>query len=195
MNKQSLALIAGIVALAATVPAAVHAAERPVRWNTGGAVWSTHQEAFTTFFETGEVTDRGLKEGLKLSGWTPKEVREGMRKTYNVDFLGVSRFLYSAQGEKFLEDQSMSYFPYWGMKTTAVRALRSAIIADAQDGQISSATIMANLPTDMRLADFNQTYTGSQKVCAPSQCNAKTGQCTSLLSWYVFLPLCIQQNQ
>jgi hypothetical protein len=195
MNKQSLALIAGIVALTATVPAAVHAAERPVRWNNGGAVWSTHQEAFTTFFETGEVTDRGLKEGLKLSGWTPKEVREGMRKTYDVDFLGVSRFLYSAQGEKFLEDQSMSYFPYWGMKTTAVRALRSAIIADAQDGQISSATIMANLPTDMRLADFSQTYTGSQKVCAPSQCNAKNGQCTSLLSWYVFLPLCIQQNQ
>ncbi len=194
MNKQSLALFAGIVALTATVPAAVSAAERPVRWNTGGAVWSTHQEAFNTFFETGEVTDRGLNGGLQLSGWTPEEVRNGMRKTYEVDFLGVLRFLYSTQGEKFLEDQTMSYFPYWGMKTTAVRALRSAIIADAQDGQISSATIMASLPTDMRLADF-RTYTGSQKVCAQSQCNSKNGQCTSLLSWYVFLPLCIQQNQ
>jgi hypothetical protein len=194
MIKHSLALIAGFVACTAMTSAAARAAERPVRWNTGGAVWSTHEEAFTTFFETGKITDRGLKGGLKLSGWSPKEVRDGMRQTYNVDFLSVSRFLYSDQGEKFLEDQTKSYFPYWGMKTTAVRALRSAIIADAQDGQISSATIMANLPTDMRLADFSQTYTGAQNVCPQSQCNPKTGQCTSLLSWYVFLPLCIQQS-
>lgn len=158
-------------------------------------MWSTTQEAFNTFFETGDITDRGLEGGLNRSGWTSEEVRQGMVKPYSVNFLGVARFLYSPAGEAFLRDQTTSYFPYWGMRSTAVQALRSAIIADAQDGQISSATIMAALPTDMRLADTCNTYSGSQNVCAQGRCNPSNGQCTSLLSWYVFLPQCIQQNQ
>ena len=166
----------------------------PVRWNSGGAVWSTNQSAMNTFLETGEVTDRGLQGGLSGSGWTAEEVREGMNKSYDVDLIGVSRFLYSDEGVKFLENQSTSYFPYWSMNTYAVQALRSAIIADARDGQISSAGIMMALPTDMRLADFCGTYTGAQNVCAEGRCQGEA-QCTSLLSWYVFLPACIQANQ
>jgi hypothetical protein len=166
----------------------------PVRWNTGGAVWSTNQEAFDTFLGTGVVTDRGLEGGLNRSGWTAEEVRQGMNKSYNVDFVGVSRFLYSDAGVKFLKNQTSSYFPYWSMNTYAVQALRSAIIADARDGQISSAGIMNALPTDMRLADFCNTYTGAQNVCAEGRCQGDA-QCTSLLSWYVFLPACIQANQ
>jgi hypothetical protein len=104
----------------------------PVRWNTGGAVWSTNQDAFNTFLQSGEVTDRGLEGGLKRSGWTAAEVREGMNKSYNVDFVGVSRFLYSDAGVKFLKNQTTSYFPYWSMNTFAVQALRSAIVADAR---------------------------------------------------------------
>jgi hypothetical protein len=119
----------------------------------------------------------------------------GHAKTYSVNFLGVARFMYSNAGEEFLRNQTTSYFPYWGMRRTAVQALRSAIIADAVDGQISSATIMAWLPTDMRLADTCNTYSGSQDVCAQGRCNPDNGQCTSLLSWYVYLPQCIQQNQ
>jgi hypothetical protein len=46
----------------------------------------------------------------------------------------------------------------------------------------------------MRLADFCNTYTGSQNVCAEGRCQGEA-QCTSLLSWYVFLPACIQANQ
>ena len=166
----------------------------PVRWNSGGAVWSTNQSAMNTFLETGEVTDRGLQGGLSGSGWTAEEVREGMNKSYDVDLIGVSRFLYSDEGVKFLKNQSTSYFPYWSMNTYAVQALRSAIIADARDGQISSAGIMMALPTDMRLADFCGTYTGAQNVCAEGRCQGEA-QCTSLLSWYVFLPACIQANQ
>jgi hypothetical protein len=166
----------------------------PVRWNTGGAVWSTNQSAFDTFLNSGEITDRGLGDGLNRSGWTAAEVREGMTKTYSVDLVGVSRFLYSDNGVKFLKNQSSSYFPYWSMNTYAVQALRSAIMADARDGQISSAGIMANLPTDMRLADTCGTYTGAQNVCAEGRCQGDA-QCTSLLSWYVFLPACIQANQ
>lgn len=159
--------------IAASLPA--RAAERPVRWNTGGAVWSTTQDAFDTFFQTGEVVDRGLEGGLRRSGWTAEEVRQGMLKTYSVNFLGVARFMYSKAGEEFLRDQTASYFPYWGMRRTAVQALRSAIIADAVDGQISSATIMAGMPTDMRLADTCNTYSGSQNVCAQGRCNPDNG--------------------
>ncbi len=167
----------------------------PVRWNTGGAVWSTNQAAFDTFLDSGAITDRGLEGGLARSGWTSDEVKAGMTKTYSVSLVGVSRFLYSDAGVKFLKNASSSYFPYWSMNTYAVQALRSAIIADAKDGTISSAGIMKALPTDFRLADFCNTYTGSQNICAEGRCQAGTAQCTSLLSWYVFLPACIQANQ
>ena len=167
----------------------------PIRWNTGGAVWSTNQGAVDTFLSTGQVTDRGLQGGLSGSGWTSDEIRTGMNKTYNVDLVGVARFLYSDAGVKFLKNATNSYFPYWSMNTYAVQALRSAIIKDATDGVISSVGIMRSLPTDFRLADFCNTYTGAQNICAEGRCAAGTPQCTSLLSWYVFLPACIQANQ
>ena len=197
MLKRLLAgLFLGTAVTAVALPAtAAVDNDLPVRWNTGGAVWSTSQDAFKTFFETGDVTDRGLAGGLARSGWTAEEVRAGMTKTYSVDLIGVSRFLYSDAGVKFLKNATASYFPYWSMNTYAVQALRAAIIADAADGTISSATIMAALPTDFRLADFCNTYTGAQNICAEGRCQEGTGQCTSLLSWYVFLPACIQANQ
>lgn len=167
----------------------------PVRWNTGAAVWSTNQDAFNTFFDTGEITDRGLEGGLNRSGWTSEEVRTGMTKPYSVSLVGVSRFLYSDAGVKFLKNATASYFPYWSMNTYAVQALRSAIIADAADGSISSRGIMTALPTDFRLADFCNTYSGAQNICAEGRCKEGSNQCTSLLSWYVFLPACIQANQ
>jgi len=167
----------------------------PIRWNTGGAVWSTNQSAVDTFLKTGEVTDRGLNGGLARSGWTREEVRTGMTKTYDVDLVGVSKFLYSDPGVKFLKNATSSYFPYYSMDTYAVQALRSAIISDAADGTISSAGIMAALPVDFRLADTCNTYTGAQNICAEGRCQEGTAQCTSLFSWYVFLPACIQANQ
>jgi hypothetical protein len=186
-------LFVGTALSAVALPAS--AAEYPVRWNTGGAVWSTPQSAFDTFLDSGAITDRGLQGGLARSGWTSDEVKAGMNKTYSVSLTGVSRFLYSDAGVKFLKNASASYFPYWSMNTYAVQALRSAIIADAKDGTISAAGIMRALPTDFRLADFCNTYTGAQNICAEGRCQAGTAQCTSLLSWYVFLPACIQANQ
>lgn len=79
------------------------------------------------------------------------------------------------------------------MKPTSVVALRSAIIADSIDGEISSARIMAELPADFRLADTCGSYDGNQNVCAPNHCEGDA-QCTSLVSWYFFLPACIQAN-
>ena len=195
--KRLLAGLAVGTALTAVALPATAAVDNdlPVRWNTGGAVWSTSQDEVDTFLETGEVTDRGLDGGLRRSGWTADEVRQGMNKTYDVDLVGVSRFLYSDAGVKFLKNATNSYFPYWSMNTYAVQALRSAIVKDAADGSISSAGIMRALPTDFRLADFCNTYTGAQNICAEGRCQEGTAQCTSLLSWYVFLPACIQANQ
>ena len=189
-------LAAGLLAgasLAALAAPAEAGAKRPVRWNTGGAVWTTSSKEFKTFLKTGEITDRALEAGINGSGWTADEIQEGMTKTYSVDVVGVSRFLYSQDGVKFLKDQTRSYFPYWRMKKTAVFALRSAIILDSADGKLSSAGIMNYLPVDFRLADTCNTYDGVQNVCAPDKCEGDA-QCTSLLSWYVFLPACVQAN-
>ena len=196
MFKRLLAgLAVGTALVAPAVPLSASAATNPVRWNTGAAVWSTNQSAIDTFLKTGSITDRGLAGGLRRSGWTAKEVRDGLLKTYDVDLIGVSRFLYSDNGVKFLKKATASYFPYYSMNTYAVQALRSAIIADAADGSLSSAGIMKALPTDFRLADFCNTYTGAQNICAEGRCKPGTAQCTSLFSWYVFLPACIQANQ
>ena len=56
---------------------------------------------------------------------------------------------------------------------------------------ISSYGIMKKLPVDFRLAD-NGKSDGSQNVCAPDKVSGE--QATSLLSWYVFLPACVQAN-
>ncbi len=189
-------LFVGTALTASVLPASAAVDnDLPVRWNTGGAVWSTNQAAFDTFLGSGDITDRGLEGGLARSGWTSDEVKSGMTKTYAVNLVGVSRFLYSDAGVKFLKNATNSYFPYYSMNTYAVQALRSAIISDAKDGSISSAGIMKALPTDFRLADFCNTYTGAQNICAEGRCQAGTAQCSSLLSWYVFLPACIQANQ
>ena len=189
-SRLAAGLLAGASLAALAVPAEA-GTSRPVRWNTGGAVWTTTSSEFKTFFSTGDITDRALSSGISSSGWTAEEIQEGMTKTYAVDIIGVSRFLYSDDGVKFLKDQTRSYFPYWKMKSTSVVALRSAIIADSIDGEISSAGIMAELPVDFRLADTCGTYDGIQNICAPNHCEGDA-QCTSLLSWYVFLPACVQ---
>ena len=191
-SRLAAGLLAGASLAVLAVPAEA-GTSRPVRWNTGGAVWTTTSSEFKTFFSTGDITDRALSSGISSSGWTAEEIQEGMTKTYAVDIIGVSRFLYSDDGVKFLKDQTRSYFPYWKMKSTSVVALRSAIVADSIDGEISSAGIMAELPVDFRLADTCGTYDGIQNVCAPNHCEGDA-QCTSLLSWYVFLPACVQAN-
>ena len=185
---------AGALAAASISTLAVAAeagTKRPVRWVSGGAVWTTKSKAFKKFFKNGEITDRALEAGINNSGWTADEIQEGMTKTYEVDLVGVSRFLYSKDGVAFLKDQTRSYFPYWQKKKTAVVALRSAIILDAADGKISSAGIMKQLPVAFRLND-NGSSDGAQNVCKDG---LDEPQSTSLLSWYVFLPACVQANQ
>ena len=174
-------LAVGIFVGAALAALAAHAEagpSLPVRWNTGGAVWTTTSSELKTFFETGVVTGRALDAGINNSGWTAEEIQWGMTKSYSVDIIGVSRFLYSDDGVKFLKDQPASYIPNWRIKKTAVVALRSAIIADSIDGKISPASIMAALPVDFRLADACGTYTGALNRCPPDKCEGDA-QCAA----------------
>ena len=191
-SRLAAGLLAGAFLAALAGPAEAET-KRPVRWNTGGAVWTTTSKEFKTFLKSGDINDRALSSGISNSGWTAEEIQEGMTKTYAVDIVGVQRFLYSKDGITFLKDQTRSYVPYWKRKSASLVALRSAIIADSIDGAISSAGIMAELPVDFRLADTCGTFDGIQNVCAPNHCQGEA-QCTSLLSWYVFLPACVQAN-
>ena len=195
-TRLAAGLLAGASLSVLAIPAEA-GTKRPVRWNSGGAVWTTTSGSFKTFFDDGSIDDRALEAGINASGWTADEIRSGMTKTYEVDLVGVSRFLYSKNGVKFLKNATRSYFPYWKMTDTAVEGIRAAIIADSADGSISSQGIMANLPVDFRLAHATipgfGSFDGSQNVSADGKCQGD--QCTSLLSWYVFLPAAVQANQ
>ena len=172
----------------------------PVRWTSGPGVWSLQPEAIRRFVETGQVSDRSLASAIDRSGWSPEELRLGLAKPYSVDLVALARFLYSSDGLAFLRTQTRGYGPSSTQSTStkstsakstyAVEALRSAIIAAAAGGQISAQAIMAHLPTDFSTGQG----CGRLGVCAPSKCVGEA-QCTSLLSWYVFLPACLQANQ
>ena len=119
-----------------------------------------------------------------LSGWTREELEVGLEKEYSVDVVAVADFLYSKEGETFLEDSlNNNYHPYYSQKND-LQAVRSAIISDAEDGKLSSYGMMAKLPTDQRLQ-------GAIKVCNADQ-QGDFHQDTSLLSWYMNTPACIQ---
>ena len=177
----------------------------PVRWTSGAGVWSLQPQAIRRFVDTGLVSDRSLASAIDRSGWSPEELRLGLAKPYSVDLVALARFLYSSDGLAFLRTQTRGYGPsstqststqFTGSQSTsanstyAVQALRSAIIAAAAGGQISALAIMAHLPTDFSTGQG----CGRLGVCAPSKCVGEA-QCTSLLSWYVFLPACLQANQ
>ena len=119
-----------------------------------------------------------------LYGWTREELEVGLEKEYSVDVVAVADFLYSEEGETFLKDSlNNNYHPYYSQKND-LQAVRSAIISDAEDGKLSSYGMMAKLPTDQRLQ-------GAMKVCNADQ-QGDFHQDTSLLSWYMNTPACIQ---
>ncbi|QPN61674.1 alpha/beta hydrolase [Synechococcus sp. CBW1002] len=184
--------IATLLVVASYFPASPALSGVPVRLSTGSGVWSSDREDFETFLKDGRTSDRGIASLVRKSGWTADEVRAGFLRLYSVDVAGLARFLNSEPGVIFLKNQTRSYIPYASLSEHRVEALRSAILADAADGEISAAGILATLPTDFRLARLGG-YDGVQNVCAELRCEGSE-QCTSLLSWYMFLPACLEAN-
>jgi hypothetical protein len=133
-----------------------------------------------------EIIDNPVPRDLKnRSGWDRNELQSALQRQYDVDVTAVANYLYSPEGVAFLSEGigGNSYTPYRS-QANQVQAVRSAIIADAADGQLSGFGMMANLPTDQRLQ-------GPMKACISS---GNSAQETSLMSWYATTPTCIQQR-
>ncbi|WP_368656137.1 protein phosphatase [Synechococcus sp. HK05] len=193
MLNRALVVVACVGVLLTGVSVKANERTTPVRSSTAGAVWSTSPAAFRQFVQTGVVADRGLGQLIARSGWTKDELRAAFVKEYPVDLGAVSTFLSSEPGVIWLRNQTRSYTPFASLRRYAPTALRSAILADARDGVISAAGIMAALPTDFRLTRGYRDFDGVQNVCAVTRCEDPR-QCTSLLSWFYFLPACIQAD-
>ena len=108
-------------------------------------------------------------------------------KPYSVDYLALSRFLNSEAGEAFLLQQSQAYRPLKSSGTAGIEALRYAILENAKSGTLSAMGILKQLPVPMA---FN--LSGPPIVrCSSLPCD-KPEQCRSVLSWWIFLPACLQ---
>lgn len=134
----------------------------------------------------GEIINNPVPADLRNgSGWSPDDLQVALQKQYEVEVAAVTNYLYSPEGVAFLSEGigGNNYTPYRS-QINQVQAVRSAIIADAADGQLSGYGMMANLPTDQRLQ-------GSMRACIGSGDSARE---TSLLSWYATTPACLQQR-
>jgi hypothetical protein len=166
------------------------AAPVPIRQVGVQADWSTPAAALHRFVHSGEIRDRGLLVLLEHAGWTSDELRVGLSKTYRVDPVLLASFLNGERGERFLAEHLGSYGPS-GAPQTALVAMRSAILAAANDGLISSMELLAKLPTDFELR-----HQGGSKRATMPVCGLAAGMADerghSWLSWLVFLPACLQ---
>ena len=180
MRKALLIGGAGLLVAAAGLPAAA-APKLTARTVTNGFVRSN---VLLPIGGRKTITNPVPQDLSDLSGWTHEELEVGLEKQYDVDVVAVTNFLYSVQGETFLKESlNSNYHPYYS-QTNDLQAVRSAIILDAEDGQLSSYGMMAKLPTDQRLQ-------GSMKVCNAHH-QGDFHKDTSLLSWYMNTPACIQ---
>ncbi len=133
-----------------------------------------------------DIIDNPVPDDLKNgSGWSRDDLQAALQQQHSVDVAAVANYLYSPEGVAFIQEGlgGNNYTPYRS-QTNQVQAVRSAIIADSADGQLSGYGMMANLPTDQRLQ-------GPMKACIS---NGTSAQETSLLSWYATTPACIQQR-
>lgn len=165
----------------------VLAAPVPIRQVGSQSEWSTPATALRQFVSTGEIRDRGLMHLIQHAGWGSDELRIGLTKPYRVDAVAMARYLTSEPGERFLSRHLGSYGPT-GAPEAARLAMRSAILAAASDGLISSMDLLANLPTD-----FSLRHPGGPAMPVCGHGAAMAGERgRSWLSWLVFLPACLQ---
>jgi hypothetical protein len=130
------------------------------------------------------INDTPVPNGLiSRSGYSQDELQQGLSKAYAVDVVAVADFLYSDKGVQFLQNSigQNNYTPYYSQQNS-LQAVRSAIILDSVDGNLSGFGMMNLLPVDERLQ-------GAMDVCNVDPSN--TQRKTSLLSWYVNTPACI----
>ena len=189
--RRVLALAALLAASTATgLAPAMAAPQEPypaLQLTTGADVWSIPYAALEQFINEGTFSDQRLMQLVIRSGWPEADLRVALAKPYSVDYLALSRFLNSKAGEAFLVQQSQAYKPLKASGKVGIEALRYAILENAKSGTISAMGILKQLPVPMA---FN--LSGPPIVrCSSLPCD-KPEQCRSVLSWWIFLPACLQ---
>ncbi|MFZ9568010.1 MAG: alpha/beta hydrolase [Vulcanococcus sp.] len=183
----SAALLASLTwgagAAMATTPSPLPA----LQLSSGADVWSIRYAALEQFIAKGTFSDQRLMKLVINSGWPEADLRVALAKPYAVNYLALSRFLNSPAGEAFLLQQTQAYKPLKAGRGIGIEAIRYAILEDAKGGTISAMGILKRLPVPMA---FN--LAGPPIVrCSSLPCE-KPEQCRSVLSWWVFLPACLQ---
>ena len=187
---QRLLLVAALVATSGVVSPAYAAPKEPLpalQLTSGADVWSIPYAALEQFIQDGTFSDQRLLWLVTRSGWPEADLRMALAKPYSVNYLALSRFLNSPAGEAFLQQQTQAFKPVKASKGLGFEGLRYAILENAKGGTISAMGILKHLPLPMA---FN--LAGPPIVrCSSLPCE-KPEQCRSVLSWWVFLPACLQ---
>ena len=163
---------------------------QPLRVAAGAELWSIPAAALQQFATTGTFSDQRLLRLVANSGWPDEALRAALLKPYAVDLVAVARFLDSPAGQTFLQQQTRAYSPLrgaHGQPDLRVPALRAAILAEAQGGTLTALGLVRRLPAPLVL---NLAGPAPQR-CSSLPCD-NPQQCSSVLSWLVFLPACLQ---
>ena len=170
------------------VQASTQPQAQTLRLASGSELWTIPYAALQQFVADGTLTDRRLMQLVANSGWPDAQLRAALAKPYAVELVPLADFLYSPAGVAFLQQQTQAFRPLLARgRDLRVEGLRAAILRTAQSGTISAMTILKELPTTFVV---EQGGPPTQR-CSTLLCTNPL-QCTSTLSWWVFLPACLQ---
>ena len=163
-------------------------ATQTLRLASGAELWTIPYAALQQFVADGTFTDRRLLQLAANSGWPDDQLRVALAKPYAVGLVPLAQFLYSPAGVAFLEQQTQAFRPLLAPgRDLRVEGLRAAILRTAKGGTISAMGILRELPTSF-VVELGSAPT---QRCSSLPCD-NPKQCTSTLSWWVFLPACLQ---
>ena len=163
---------------------------QPLRLSAGAELWTIPDAALQQFATTGTFSDQRLLRLVASSGWPDDALRAALLKPYAVDVVTVARFLDSLAGQAFLQQQTRAYRPFSSAQAhrdLRVPALRAAILAEARGGSLTALGILRRLPAPLVLDLAGP----APQRCSSLPCD-NPQQCSSVLSWLVFLPACLQ---
>lgn len=141
------------------------------------------RQALQRFVATGAVSNRRLQLDLAAARWSPQELRAAVARSYGLRTTAVAAFLDSAAGRSLLSRQLLWWSPELSPQVR-LAALRSAIVADSQDGSLSLLGVVERLPVAFVLAE------GAGSM--PSGCGCPEACGRSALAHLAFLIACVQ---
>ena len=190
-SAQSPVGVPVVVAPVSPVPVAPPLANpQPLRLLAGAELWTIPDTALQQFASSGVVSDQRLQRLVATAGWPDDALRAALLKPYAVDLVAVARFLDSAAGQTFLQQQSRAFRllrDAHSGRDLRMPALRAAILAEARGGSLRALGILRRLPAPL-VVDLSGP---SPLRCSSLPCD-NPDQCSSVLSWLVFLPACLQ---